>query len=166
MPDGETIAFAYSRPAMLRLVMIAVLLTLLSIVAAFQLIPNMRHRPFLELGGFLGLFVFGGMIPIFLARLLQAGPIVVVGGRGIRDRRVSDDVMTWDNIERLRVTKGRRQTFLQLQLRAPSQLRRTILNRIVSGGVSHVSINMTGLNGSFDDLVSAVGQYRKVDVTS
>jgi hypothetical protein len=165
MPDDETTAFAYSRPAMLRLVMIASLLTLLSMIAAFQLVPNMPRRPYLEVGGFLGLFFFGVMIPIFLARLFQTGPVIEIGGSGIRDRRVSDDVMAWENVERLRTTKDRGQFFLRVHLRAPSQLRRTLLNRIVSGGASHVSINMAGLKGSFDDLVDAVRRYRQVEVT-
>jgi hypothetical protein len=160
--DGWMIVFRYSKLAMLRLVMAAILLTILSIAIAFHLVPKATYGNFTELAGFAGVLLFGSMIPVFSARLFQNGPTVEIGEQGIRDRRVSPDVVAWETIDGMQVIKVREQYSLRLQLRAPSKLNRTWLNRVVTSGAAHVSINMAGLNGSFDDLVRAIDQYRKV----
>ncbi len=142
--------------------MITLLLLLLSTVAALNLASSVPHRPSIEIGGYLGMVLFGALIPTLAMRLFQTGPIVEIDAQGIRDRRVSEDIIAWDNIARMDVKKDRQQYSLRLQLHAPAKLRRTTYNRIVSGGVSYVSINMAGLGGSFDDLMGAIGRYRKV----
>jgi hypothetical protein len=156
------IAFRYSKLAMLRFIMAAILLTILSIAIAFHLVPKATYGNFEQLAGFAGVLLFGSMILLCSARLFQNGPIVEIGEQGIRDRRVSPDVVAWETIDDMQVIKVREQYSLRLQLRAPSKLNRTWLNRVVTSGASHMSINMAGLNGSFDDLVRAIGQYRKV----
>jgi hypothetical protein len=156
------IGFRYSKLAILRLVMVAILLAILSIAIAFHLVPNAKYGNFTELAGFAGVLLFGSMIGVFTARLFQSGPTVEIGEEGIRDRRVSPDVVAWENIDGMQVIKVREQYSLRLQLRAPSKLKRTWLNRIVTSGAPHVSVNMAGLNGSFAQLVSAIDRYRKV----
>jgi hypothetical protein len=155
-------AFHYSKLALLRLIMAAILLTILFVAIAFRLLPNATYGNFTELAGFAGALLFGSMILLCSARLFQNGPIVEIGEQGIRDRRVSPDVMAWETIDGVQAIKVRERYTLRLQLRAPSKLNRTWLNRVVTSGASHVSINMVGLNGSFDDLVRAIDQYRKV----
>jgi hypothetical protein len=156
------IAFRYSKLALLRLTMAGILLTILSIAIAIRLLPKATYGNFEQLAGFGGVLLFGSMILLLSARLFQSGPIVEIGEQGIRDRRVSPDVVAWETIDDMQIITVREQYSLRLQLRAPSKLNRTWLNRVVTSGASHVSINMAGLNGSFDDLVRAVVQYRKV----
>src|SRR5213083_1722943 len=112
------IAFRYSKLAMLRVMMAAILLTILSIAIAFHLVPKATYGNFTELAGFGGVLLFGSMILLFLARLFQNGPIVEIGEQGIRDRRVSPDVVAWETIDGMQVIKVREQYTLRLQLRA------------------------------------------------
>ena len=169
--EASTIAFRYSKPAMLRLTLVAALLAVLSGTVALRLFSNVKPGSFAEFAGYAGVLLFGCITALFVTRMFRSGPIVEVGAQGICDRRVSSDVIAWENIDRMQILQVRQQYFLRLKLYVPSQLNRAPISRILAlvnaaGGISDVSINMAGLNGSFDDLVGAVDRYRKAGTAS
>src|SRR5262249_46327050 len=131
----------------------------------------------------------GSVLFVYLMRVVRVpyGPIIEVSRAGLRDRRISLDIIPWSSIESIWWLPPARQLQLILDSAVDNSLprsayavwaRRRMLRRFLydalSGqddpytsyrygyGFGDVSISMFGLSGSFQALVRAVEQVRTI----
>ncbi len=106
---------------------------------------------------FLGMLVFGLCIVGGVLWMTRFRPILEVTTDGLRDRRLSPDIIPWSGIASVTVSDRRRRQVLQLQINV-DVADRMMRTRAHAGTMKgrDVAISMTGLNGSFDDLVRAL----------
>jgi hypothetical protein len=162
--SGEaSTSFRYSMPKLIGLLVIGVGLTGLCLAIALGVMPISSPSNALHWVMGFGAVFFAVCVVGWSTRLFRTGPIVEVSASGIRDLRLSADVIPWSDIERLSVLTVSRQSMLTLELRpgVQSNLRaahaawiRTRLNEIF--GFPGLVISMTGLDGSLDDLLDAI----------
>jgi hypothetical protein len=143
----------------------------------------------LLLCGLVLVLVSGPILLSYLTKVIRApyGPIIEISRAGLRDRRISPDIIPWSGIEAMWRLPQSRRLLLILDPAVDNSLlrsahaawaRRRMLKRYLverlSGeddpyavytygyGFGDVSISMLGLAGSFDALVRAVEQVRGV----
>ena len=137
--DRVIASFRQSFPKTLGLVAGGSLLTLASLLIVIHVIPV---APWSKgaIAGYVGLPFFGLATLLLVVRLFQAGPVVEVTTSGISHRRWSQEFIPWSTVAGMSVQQVRR--------------RRSLILRLRPGGSR--AISMTGLDGSFEDLLSAV----------
>ncbi|WP_204297448.1 STM3941 family protein, partial [Actinoplanes campanulatus] len=98
-------------------------------------------------------------------QLLHRGPVVEIGPDGVRDVRLSTQVIPWTAVLRVREVKVQRQRFVALDLDEEFEREflsggTAMLQRINQGaGFSGVHLSATGLRCNADDLYAAVLRY-------
>ncbi|MEV0902694.1 STM3941 family protein [Actinoplanes sp. NPDC049802] len=120
----------------------------------------------LQLGiGLLGMLFFGiGLVKVG-RQLLQRGPVVEIGPDGVRDVRLSNQLIPWTVVRRVREVKVQRQRFVVLDVDEAFEREfltggTAMLHRInQSAGFSGVHLSATGLRCNADELYAAVLRY-------
>jgi hypothetical protein len=155
---SRTIAvFSRSAAKAMRFVNLCVVLIAVCGMFAAGVLPSPRIQDF-EFFAFVGFVMSAIALGIGLVYLLRRRrPLLEITVDGIRDRRVSSQLVPWAAIATVSVEAVGRRKMLVLDLeaaagkrltRAPSQAARA--NR------RGLTISMTGLNGTFEDLVEAL----------
>ena len=162
--------FRRSIPKTLAMLVIAVLLTLGSAMLAFQAYQTGDLWSGSGLAGAAGVVIFGLCSVIALGELFRISPVIEVTAFGIRDRRLSPDLMPWIGISDVSVLTGGSNPCVTLRLRPevraklkPPRIPLLAAKANDRSGLD-VSISMRLLNGSLDDLVKAIDKARPVDV--
>lgn len=118
----------------------------------------------------IGWFAWAGVgflvlcIPPWLRQMFLAGPVIEVSSAGIRWRNWSEDLIPWSAIERLRITRIQRQSFVSVWLRDPDTYRSTTLaGRMARAnkamGFGDIAIGTMGTDRSFDEFASDVAFF-------
>ena len=118
----------------------------------------------------LGLAWIAALLTLAVAlhrRLQTSDPVVVVDARGIRDSRISDHIIRWEDIRAVDTLDAENLTFVGIDLKADAAIlahlramHRIMLwpNRILH--FPSLSIGMHALDGSASDLLAAVARFR------
>jgi hypothetical protein len=165
LPDD--IEIGYSTLRMLRLVGLAVIMTLVSASVAFNWFADKKLDGFVVVVGYAGVAFFGlGTLKIVWKLISAKGPVVFVNRCGIRDLRISNELILWGSVENIAVWEYRRQKCIVLKISPAlegqlfaSKARQAMLlaNRAV--GVDGVAISASGLTMDFDTLLKACMAY-------
>lgn len=120
---------------------------------------------FAEFALYLGLVVFGFFAIVAAIKLVRSGTVVSVGPRGVFDRRLSSDWISWDTIQAVSEAEMNRQRWLALHIdpardaSLPIRTRARILARLNEPlGFPGYPISPTELKGGFPALVEAFRQ--------
>jgi hypothetical protein len=169
MADGlpDDIEIGYSALRMLRLVGLAVIMTLLSASVAFNWFAYQKIDGFILLVAYAGVAFFGlGTLKIIWTLITAKGPVVFISRYGIRDLRISNELILWGSVENISCWEYRRQKCIVLkispaleqQLFATGAKRAMLLaNRAV--GVDGIAISPSGLTTDFDALLKTCMAY-------
>jgi hypothetical protein len=112
---------------------------------------------------FVGFPLFGFLAFVWSKQLFDSGIILEVSTDGIRDRRYSDAVIPWSVVEKIRLHETSYYEFVAFEFpnSAKAEMPRVwylkvfdVLNPML--GYDGIQVNMTGLNGTTADLISAV----------
>lgn len=108
--------------------------------------------------------VFGLILVGPIHRLFARGPMVEVGEEGFRWRGWSDETITWDAVERWKLTNYLGMRYVSVWLCEPERHRATTAARWTqwaNGWFGHgdISVSSGGLNRPFEELASAFGQF-------
>jgi hypothetical protein len=165
LPDD--IEIGYSALRVLRLVGLAVIMTLLSASIAFDWFAEKNIDGFMLLVGYAGVAFFGlGTLKIIWTLITAKGPVVFVSRYGIRDLRISNELILWGSVEDISTWEYRRQKCIVLkispalesQLFATKAKRAMLLaNRAV--GVDGIAVSPSGLTMDFDALLKTCMAY-------
>jgi hypothetical protein len=152
----RTIA-VFSRSAAKAMRFVNVCIVLVAVCGAFAagVLPSPGIRDF-ELFAFIGFVLAAIALAIgFVHVVRRRRPILEITTQGIRDRRVSPKLVPWGAISTVSVEAvGRRKMLvLDLETAAGQRLVRAGAPRANRRGLT---ISMTGLNGTFEDLVEAL----------
>lgn len=115
-----------------------------------------------KIAGWIGLVFFGAMGLVIVRRSFMWGPIVVLDGTGILDRRVSPDVVLWSDIRSMRLVTYEKQRFIGVELMDPITFRSRLpaSSQWLTRLSEHMGFN--SFNLGFNDLspgVDAVWSY-------
>jgi hypothetical protein len=126
-------------------------------ILASGVLPSGRLAEAIELIGFVGMLIFGLCIVGAVLWMMRFKPVLEITTDGLRDRRISTDIIPWTGIASVTVTDTRRRKTLQLtiDLEVTERMMRTRAQASRMRG-RDVSISMKGLSGSFDDLIGAL----------
>jgi len=119
---------------------------------------------FVEFIGWVTLLFFGGGGIFSLRFLFEQGPVLEVRPEGLLYRRVSNELLLWNEVESMHVINVRGTKFVCLKLAA------VVRDRLYTGGIKRyladlsrrmgypgdLCIAATGLDRSFDDIVDAI----------
>lgn len=115
---------------MLRLIGLGVLMTAVSAALAFRWIPGIGPGSYGEFIGYCGLVFFGFCTVVALWSLLTTrGPVVTIAPDGIRDRRLTSDLIPWGAIRGISTWEYRGQKAMVLAV-DPSVEARLALTRM------------------------------------
>jgi len=120
----------------------------------------------LHILGWLCVGLFGLIVPVGIARLRDTGPVMRIDAQGVWWKSWSDRVIPWSQIREPRMRAMGRQRFLTFDLADPqahasdSRLQRRLSGANRALGFGHVSLIMSGLDRSFDELVEAFERFR------
>jgi hypothetical protein len=162
--------FRRSIPKTLAILAGAMLLTLGSGMLAFHLFPRIAPWSGPAIAGYVGLPIFGVCTAAALLELLRFGPVVEVTAFGIRDRRLSPDLIPWIGISDISVPAEGKDRCVTLRLRPEARAKlkpakaSLFATRLNARGDPDVAISVKLLEGSLDDLVKAIDRARPVDV--
>lgn len=147
MSDGMEIKG--SRAKLIRLLALGVVMTATSAALAFHWLPG-DHQA--AAWGWFGLLFFGLCTAVTLWRLLTADrTVVTVTPRGIKDIRLSADVVPWRGVQNISTGKIKRQKFILLAI-DPSIEARLALTPIAR--MTRAPNRMLGFDGL---CISAIG---------
>jgi hypothetical protein len=138
---------------------VGVLLTGTSAALAFRWIPSRNS----VVVGWFGLLFFGLCTTILLWRLLTAGrTVVTITSQGIKDARLSGDVVPWRGIQSLSTAQIKRQRFIVLAIDPSIEQQLTLkpIARLSRGpnrmlGINGLCISAAGLQINHDALFKA-----------
>jgi hypothetical protein len=118
----------------------------------------------------LGLVWIAALLVLVIALLRRARskePVVIVDAHGIFDRRVSDQIIRWEDIRAIDTLESDNVTFAGIDLKPGADVLAHLrfLHRVMQGPnrILHfpmVSIGMHALDGSTSDLLAAVARFR------
>lgn len=165
MPDD--IEIGYSSRRLLRLVGIGVVMTLLSASVAFNWFAAMNADGFHVVAGYFGIVFFGlATLKCGWTLLTARGPVVAISRYGIRDQRISNELILWGSVEAIALRAYRGQKFIALKV-SPALERHLFAtttgqlmqaaNRLV--GAPGVIINPSGLAMDVDALFETCTAY-------
>jgi hypothetical protein len=161
--DAADVVFERSTGKTLGLVLIGIALSGLCAAIALGLISRSTPGIFDALAGYVGTVLFPLGTIVWAARLFQPRDVLRVGRAGILDRRISPQRIPWTAISEMSTRKlySHESLWLHLRPEAAGLLRPPFATRLMRvlnfAGLANVwGISMTGLNGSFEDLLTAV----------
>jgi len=157
VPTGRTIAvFSKSHAPTLRFIWACFVVAVACALLATGVIEIEPLRPFQPFA-FVGMLMFGLGIVGGVIWLTRFKPILEVTTEGLRDRRLSTDIIPWAGIASVTVSDRRRRQVLQLSINVEvaDRMMRTRAQTSQMKG-RDVSISMVGLSGTFDDLIAAL----------
>jgi hypothetical protein len=165
LPDIEV---GYSTLRLLRLSGIGVLLTPASAAVAFNWYHLASIGTFRMAIGYLGLVFFGFLTCRFIWLLLSPRkPVLFICRSGIRDTRISNELIEWRSVEQISILEYRRQKTVILKV-TPLLAKRLVpggLNRVLSVankalGANGLIINPAGLTMDAETLVDIFRRYK------
>jgi hypothetical protein len=165
LPDD--IEIGYSALRMLRLAALGVVMTLVSASIAFNWFADKNLDGFMVAVGYAGVAFFGFATLKIIWKLTTAkGPVVFVNRCGIRDLRISNELILWGSVEDITIWEYRRQKCIVLKI-SPALERQLfatkakqamlLANRAV--GVDGIAISASGLTMDFDALLKICAAY-------
>jgi hypothetical protein len=165
MPDD--IEIGYSSLRMLRLVGLGALMTLLSASIAFNWFAYEDIDSFHVLIAYVGIAFFGLATLKFTWTLITArGPVVFISRYGIRDMRITNELILWGSVEGITPGEYRRQKFIVLKISPAlekqlfaTKAKQAMLLANRAMGVDGVVITASGLTMDFDTLLNACMAY-------
>jgi hypothetical protein len=169
MPNlPDIIEIGYSRKRLLVLLAGGIILTAGSAVMAFHLFPDMQVDAFYTAVGYFGVIFFGFAILKTGWLLLTArGPVLFIDRNGIRDLRVSPNVIPWDAVEQIGIGEVKKQAFVTLKVTpalekelAASAGRKLMRAANHALGVDGIVINPSGLQVDPPTLLEVCNAYR------
>ena len=153
---GRTVAvFSRSAAKAMRVVNLCVVLVAVCGAFAGGLLPAPPLRDF-EFFAFVGFLISAAVLVLGILQVIRRRrPILEITTEGIRDRRVSSLLVPWAAIATVSVEAVGRRRMLVLDLQKPAA---TSPARAAPARANRrgLTISMTGLNGTFDDLVNAL----------
>ena len=157
---GEVMEIKGSRIKLIGLFLVGILMTATAAALAFHWLPGRRAGDNSVALGWFGLLFFGLCTAVILWRLLTVGrTVITITPRGIKDRRLSADILPWSGIQRLSTTCIKSQRFIVLAV-DPSiekRLRLALVARLSRGpnrmfGIDGLCISTVGLKVKHDTL--------------
>jgi hypothetical protein len=152
-----------------RLLMLAglgVLMTGMSAIVGFELIPDMQPSYFTKAACMFGTVFFALCTLIALWRLLFGrGPVITISPQGIRDSRVAADVIPWSAIRTISTWEhtGQRVLVLNVDPAVERTLRLSMIAKYTRSanralGADGLCVTAQGLKISYDELWKLVEQ--------
>jgi membrane associated rhomboid family serine protease len=165
LPDIE---IGYSPLRLLRLLGAGLLMTAASAAMAFNWYKSKDVAMFITAVGYFGLLFFGlATCKIMWLLVSSRKPVVFISHSGIRDTRISDEIIEWGSVEKISIWQFQRQKAVILKVTplVAKSLVRTGLKRLFSFankmlGADGVIINPAGLTVDADTLIDTCEQYR------
>ncbi len=166
LPD--IIEIGYSRKRLLVLLAGGIALTAGSAAMAFHLFPDMQVDAFYTAVGYFGTVFFGfAILKIGWLLLTARGPVLFIDRNGIRDLRVSSEIIPWDAIDQILIGAVRKQSFVTLKV-TPAMEKQLVadtgkkLMRAANHavGVDGIVINPSGLQVDPETLLEVCTAYR------
>jgi hypothetical protein len=165
LPDD--IVIGYSDLRVLRLAGLGVIMTLLSASIAFNWFAYKNIDGFHVLIGYVGIAFFGlAALKIVWTLITARGPVVFVSRYGIRDLRVSNELILWGSVEDITGWEYRRQKCVVLRISPAleqqlfaSKARQAMLLANRALGVDGVVISASGLTMDIDTLLKTCTAY-------
>jgi hypothetical protein len=164
LPDIE---IGYSSSRLLRLLGLGVLMTSLSAAMAFNWYHVADIGMFRTVVGYCGVAGFGFATCMSIWLLISSRkPVVFILRNGIRDTRVSDELIEWRSVEKISIWQYRRQKAVVLKVTPPvakrlvgSSLRRafSFVNKML--GADGVIINPAALTMDAETLFDTCRRY-------
>ena len=120
-----------------------------------------------RLAGIGWMFLFAWLMGMFWRRLRQKDPVITVDALGLLDRRMSREGFLWSEIARVEAFEAESTHWVELAFADPKRsLSKTNwlvracapLQRLM--GLPRVSISMSLLDGSTNDLLAAIRSFR------
>jgi rhomboid protease GluP len=165
LPDIE---IGYSPLRLLWPLGAGLLMTAASAAIAFNWYKSEDAAMFITAVGYFGLLFFGLATCRTMWLLVSSRkPVVFISYSGIRDTRISDEIIEWGSVEKISISQSGRQKFVILKV-APlvaKSLVRTGPRRLLSFankmlGADGVIIGPAGLTMDADTLIDTCEQYR------
>jgi hypothetical protein len=166
---AETIEIRSSPAKLLGVIAGAILLTLVSALIAARILPGVEPGSFQQFVGYCGLVFFGfctlaGIWMLFTAR----GPIVTISSEGIRDTRITSDIIPWSAVHKISTWRLQRQKAMVLAV-DPAVEERLNLSRMVrmtrkaniALGADGLCVTAQGIKIDYDTLLSTSLKYWK-----
>ena len=131
--------------------------------------PILGNSQLIFLTGLSSAFFFSIMAVMYLKKLFQRSPGIIINSEGITDNSsgVAAGFIKWDDLEKISVMELRKQKLLMLYVHNPqyyiSRQRNAIKRKIMQ--INHksfatpISISTNGLHCKFDELYDLVDQY-------
>jgi hypothetical protein len=166
LPDVIEIGYSWKR--LLVLLAGGVALTACSAAIAFHLFPDMQVDAFYTAVGYFGVAFFGfAILKIGWLLLTARGPVLFIDRNGVRDLRVSPDVIPWNAIDQILIGAVRKQSFVTLKV-TPTMEKQLVAStgkRLMRAanhavGVDGVVINPSGLQVDPETLFEVCNAYR------
>lgn len=155
------------RLALLVLVAVAFVVIGLWMGGAFGSPPSSRRYSDATIFGigWFGALFFGLCAAVALKKSFDTNVQLQIGSSGIRWFPWSDQFIPWSEIDEVTTWSYGRQQAIILHLRHPDRFpgrglaaKLSSANRMLTGG--DISISLTGTDRSFDEAMSAIGQFR------
>jgi hypothetical protein len=165
LPDD--IEIGYSALRVLRLAGLGVIMTLLSASIAFNWFAYKNIDGFHVVVGYAGVAFFGlATLKIVWTLITARGPVVFLSRYGIRDLRISNELILWGSVDDITSWEYRRQKFMVLKISAAleqqlfaTKARQAMLLANRALGVDGVVIGASGLTVDFDTLLKTCMAY-------
>ena len=115
LPDIIEIGYSWKR--LLMLLAGGIALTAASAAMAFHLFPDMQVDAFYTIVGYFGVAFFCfAILKIGWLLLTARGPVLFIDRNGIRDLRISPNVIPWDAVEQIGIGEVKKQAFVTLKV--------------------------------------------------
>jgi hypothetical protein len=164
------IEIGYSSSRLLRLLGLGILMTSVCAALAFNWYHDANIGLFPRSVGYVGVVFFGfATCKIFWLLTSSRSPVVFIRRDGIRDTRISDDIIEWRSVDKISIAQPFRQKFVVLELipvvaerlrLAGGIFRRTSSFANKALGVDGAIINPAGLTMDPDTLFDTCMRYR------
>jgi hypothetical protein len=161
---GQTVNFSFVTSKI-------IIFTLLSAISSLVLFATAAALSSTSLGSFrlLALWFGGAFLAVYALDwgrfLFVRGYAISITDEGIKDQRISADLISWGDVEELAVLRFRYSKWVVLRLRpgARNKLKRSCWRQIVDAAnavffLKNVYIYMAGLDGTFEDLVAGINR--------
>jgi hypothetical protein len=164
LPDIE---FRYSPSRLLKLLGIGFVMTLLSAGMAFNWYHDQNIGEFRIAVGYFGVvgFGFGTCLSVWFLTMPKK-PILFISRKGIRDTRLSNDLIEWKSVEQISIWQYRSQKEVALKVTplvanslAGSHLR-WLLSFLNKSFADLITINSVGFDIDADTLLETCKRYR------
>src|ERR1700760_104086 len=111
LPDIIEIGYSWKR--LLVLLAGGIVLTAGCAAMAFHLFPDMKVDAFYTAVGYFGVIFFGfAILKIGWLLVTARGPVLFIDRNGIRDLRVSQEIIPWDAVDQILIGAVSKQSFV------------------------------------------------------